>query len=73
MILVFETMIGNYYFTGHEILSRLYKEMARDVSTRKGLWSPALFERQFPCLPFSVLEEEGAGPRHLTWTALHFE
>lgn len=45
-----ETVIGNYYFTGHGILSRLHKQTARDASTGRGCWSLTVFQGKCPSL-----------------------
>lgn len=56
----FETMTGNYYFADIEILSRLHKQTACDVS-RRGLCALTQSKSQFPCRAFSGLEEKGSG------------
>lgn len=56
----FETMTGNYYFAGIEILSRLHKQTACNFSRRR-LCSLTQSKSQFPCRAFSWPEKKGTG------------
>lgn len=57
----FETVTGNHYFAGNEILSRLHKQTACDISRKRGHCSLTQLKSQFPSSTFLGLEEKGAG------------
>lgn len=44
----FETMIGNYCFSGNKIQSKLHKQTVCDISTRRGFFPLTQFKWHFP-------------------------